>query len=150
MEIIDSDSTAAGEEEGEIRPGPWWRHTLWVLGVTACAIGFGWVSSAFRVGPEDFGIPSAPPGPLWPLLGICAATGLAAAGLLRATSARIVVYGPGRVGFFLVMLGTRLALGFRPEPPVLAAGAAAVVLAAAVWCGYAAWTHRAALPAAAR
>ncbi|MER5929850.1 hypothetical protein [Streptomyces sp. NPDC002054] len=149
MEIIGSQDIADGEEEGELRPGPLWRHALWVLGITACALCFAWVASLWRLGPEDYGIPSAAPGPLWPLLAVCGATGLAATALLRATAARIPLYAPSRVGFVLVMTGTRLALGFRPEPPVLAAGAAAVVLAAAVWCGYGAWTHRAGAPAVA-
>ncbi|QES49239.1 hypothetical protein DEJ50_16935 [Streptomyces venezuelae] len=149
MEIIDSDDIADDEEEGELRPGPLWRHALWVLGITVCAVGAGWVASWWRLGPEDYGIPSAAPGPVWPLLAVCGAIGLAATTLLRATAARIILYAPGRVGFVLVMVGTRLALGFRPEPPVLAAGAVAVVLAAAVWCGYGAWTHRSTTPAVA-
>ncbi|MFG2293340.1 hypothetical protein [Streptomyces sp. NPDC048603] len=148
MEIINSGDIPDGEEEGEVRPGPWWRHTLWVLGVTAGAIAFAWVASSFRLGPEEYGIPRAAPGSLWPMLGVCAAVGLVAVAALRATAARIPVYGPGRVGFVLVSFGARLAVGFDPGPGVVAAGAAAVVLAAAIWCAYAAWTHRGTLSTA--
>ncbi|MGG8410272.1 hypothetical protein ACM614_28820, partial [Streptomyces sp. 12297] len=75
-------------------------------------------------------------------LAVGGATGLAALGLLRATAARTPVYAPARVGFVLVVAGVRLALAFRPQPPALAAGAATVVLCAAVWSAYALWTHK--------
>ncbi|MCB5163760.1 hypothetical protein LG634_02730 [Streptomyces bambusae] len=139
---MDVDDLPDAEDEGELRPGPLWRHALWVVGVTVAALAFSWFLSEFRLGPPDFGIPPAAPGSPWPLLALGGVTGLAALGLLRATAARTVVYAPARVGFVLVVAGVRLALAFRPEAPVLAAGAAAVIVGAAVWSGYAVWTAR--------
>lgn len=145
------DTSGSGEQGDDRRPGPWWRHVLFALGVTACGIALGWAASAFRLGPAEYGIPEAAPGSPWALLAVCGTAGLVVAGLLRGTAARIPVYAPGRVAFVLVFMGTRLALGFRPEPGPLAAGAAAAVLAAAAWAGYAALTHhRAGRPAAGR
>lgn len=123
-----------GEQEETRRRGPLWRHALWVVAVSVCAVGAGWAASAFRLGPAEYGIPRGDGGSPWALLAVCAAVGLVAAGLLRAAAARIPVYAPGRVCAALVFLGTRLALGFRPQPPALAAGAAAVLAAALTWC----------------
>ncbi|MFG2329962.1 hypothetical protein ACGFMM_10080 [Streptomyces sp. NPDC048604] len=128
----------------DLRSGPLWRHAVAAVAATLLGLAAGWVASNFRIGPPEFGIPSAAPGSPWPLLAVCGVAGLAAAALLRGVSARIPVYGPGRVGFFLVVFGTRLALAFRPEAPVLAAGCAAMLLAALAWCAFAWWTHRAA------
>ncbi|WP_412077426.1 hypothetical protein ACLF6K_22940 [Streptomyces xanthophaeus] len=136
------DLTGDVEQEETRRPGPLWRHTLWAVGITVCAVAFGWAASAFRLGRGGYGIPRAPEGSPWALLAVCAAVGLVAAALLRGTAARIPVYAPGRVCAFLVFLGTRLALGFRPETPALAAGAAAFLAAALAWCVVAAVTHR--------
>ncbi|MEU6877480.1 hypothetical protein [Streptomyces sp. NPDC046712] len=142
----DPDHDLPEHEEGELRPGPLWRHALWTVGVTLCGLGLGWAASTFRLGPPEFGIPSAAPGSPWPLLAVCGVAGLAAAALLRVTAARIPVYGPGRVCLALVFFGTRLALAYRPEPAILGSGAAAVLLAAGAWCGYARWTHRGTTP----
>ncbi|MEU9231113.1 hypothetical protein [Streptomyces subrutilus] len=140
--LFTADDTADSAGQGDNRrSGPLWRHALFALGVTACGLALGWAASAFRLGPPEYGIPDAAPGSPWALLAVCGAVGLGAAGLLRGVAARIPVYAPGRVAFVLVFMGTRLALGFRPEPGPLAAGAAAAVLAAAAWAGCAAWTH---------
>ncbi|MEV8535797.1 hypothetical protein [Streptomyces sp. NPDC051211] len=147
MDFFSFDDTTDGDQETR-RPGPLWRHALWAVAVTACAVGLGWAASAFRLGPPEYGIPSAAPGSPWALLAACGAAGLAAAALLRATAARIPVYAPGRVGFVLTFLGTRLALGFRPDAPVLAAGTAVALAAAAAWCAFAAATRRRAARAA--
>ncbi|MFD9456359.1 hypothetical protein ACFWBC_25105 [Streptomyces sp. NPDC059985] len=136
------DVTGNDDPEETRRPGPLWRHALWVVGITLGAVAAGWVAAAYRLGPAEYGIPSAAPGSPWVLLAWSAAAGLIATTLLRATAARIPVYAPGRVGFVPLFLGTRLALGFRPEPPVLAAGAAALAAVALAWCVVAAVTHR--------
>ncbi|MFD8981368.1 hypothetical protein [Streptomyces sp. NPDC059564] len=136
------DVTGDAEQEETRRPGPLWRHALWAVGVCVCAVAGGWAASSFRLGPAEYGIPSAAEGSPWALLAVCATVGLVAAALLRGTAARIPVYGPGRVCATLVFLGTRLALGFRPATPALAAGAAAVIAAALAWCVVAAVTHR--------
>ncbi|MFD7094569.1 hypothetical protein [Streptomyces xanthophaeus] len=142
MDLFSFDDVSNDDEQtGTRRQGPLWRHALAAVAITVCGLGLGWAASAWRLGPPEYGIPSAAPGSPWALLAVCGAVGLAAAALLRGASARIPVYGPGRVGFVLVFLGTRLALGFRPEPAPLAAGAAAVLAAAAAWCAFAAWTH---------
>ncbi|MCX4692294.1 hypothetical protein [Streptomyces sp. NBC_01408] len=142
MDMISFNDAVDGDEQTETpRQGPLWRHALWSVAVTACGLGLGWAASVFRLGPPEYGIPSAAPGFPWALLAACGAAGLVAAALLRGTAARIPVYAPTRVGFVLVFLGTRLALGFRPEPAPLAAAAGAAVLASAAYCGYAAWTH---------
>ncbi|MET9605107.1 hypothetical protein ABZZ17_08570 [Streptomyces sp. NPDC006512] len=144
MDFFSFDDVTGDEEQQEEtrRRGPLWRHALWVVGVTALALGFGWAAASFRLGPEEYGLPPAGPGSPWGLLAVCAAAGVVTTAVLRTAAALVPVYGPGRVGFVLVFLGTRLALGFRPEPPVLAAGAAAAVAAALAWCAVAAVTHR--------
>ncbi|MER7761664.1 hypothetical protein [Streptomyces sp. NPDC097619] len=142
MDFADPEDLPDADDEGELRPGPLWRHAAWVLGVTAAALLVGWFLSEFRLGAPDFGIPAAAPGSPWPLLAVGGVTGLAALGLLRATAARVLVYGPGRVGFVLLVIGIRLALAYRPGAPILAAGAAAVVLCAAAWAGQAVWQER--------
>ncbi|WP_411103790.1 hypothetical protein [Streptomyces sp. cmx-4-9] len=140
MDLFGFDDPGGHEETR--RPGPLWKHALRVVAVTACGLGLGWAAAAFRLGPPEYGIPRAAPGSPWALLGVCGGAGLAAAALLRGAAARIPVYAPGRVGFVLVFLATRLALGFRPGPAALAAGAAGVLLAALGWCAFAATTRR--------
>jgi hypothetical protein len=143
MGLFSFDDVTGDEEREETRrSGPLWRHALWAVGISFCAVAMGWAASAFRLGPAEYGIPRAAEGSPWALLAVCAAVGLAAAALLRAAAARIPVYAPGRVCAFLVFLGTRLALGYRPEPPVLTAGAAAVLAAALAWCAVAVVTQR--------
>ncbi|MGW0366110.1 hypothetical protein [Streptomyces sp. NPDC002990] len=134
MAFIDS---SGSDDEETVRPGPLWRHALWVAGVTALGVGLGWASALFRIGPEEYGLPSAAPGALWPYLLTWTATGLAAAAALRATAARVPVYAVGRIAALLTALGTRLSLGWRPEAPVAGAMAAAALTAAAVWCAVA-------------
>ncbi|MFD3699900.1 hypothetical protein ACFWUZ_27900 [Streptomyces sp. NPDC058646] len=142
IDPLGTDDTTDREEQGEgLRSGPLWRHALYALGVTLCGLALGWVASVFRLGPPEYGIPSAAPGSPWALLAACGAAGLVVAGLLRGAAARIPVHAPGRAGFLLVFMGTRLALGFRPEPDPLAAGAAVALLAAVAWIGQAAWFH---------
>ncbi|WP_406862103.1 hypothetical protein ABZO31_17150 [Streptomyces sp. HUAS MG47] len=131
-----------GHPTSDLRDGPFRRHAVAAVTATVLGLALGWVASNFRLGSPEFGIPSAAPGSPWPLLAVCGAAGLAGAVLLRLVSARIPVYGPGRVAVFLVFVGTRLALAFRPEAPALAAGCAAGLLAAASWCGIAWWTQR--------
>ncbi|ARF75495.1 hypothetical protein B7C62_26990 [Kitasatospora albolonga] len=132
-----SPSSDPGDEEEAVRPGPWWRHTLWVVGVTALGVGLGWAGSLFRLGPDDYGLLAAAPGSPWPYLGVWAVTGLAAAAVLRTAAARVPVYSPGTITVVLTVVGTRLSLGWRPEAPVLAAMVAGVLVAAAVWAAIA-------------
>lgn len=133
---FDDLSNPDGQEE-PVPPRPLWRHALWVAGVTGLGVGLGWASALFRVGPEEYGLPSAAPGALWPYLAAWAATGMVAAAVLRAAAVRVPVYAPGRIVVGLTVLGTRLSLGWRPEPPVLGAMAAAALTAAAIWCALA-------------
>ncbi|MFE2292165.1 hypothetical protein [Streptomyces sp. NPDC059452] len=132
-----SDPSGPGDEEETVRPGPWWRHTLWVVGVAALGVGLGWAGSLFRLGPDDYGLLAAAPGSPWPYLGAWAVTGLAAAAVLRAAAARVPVYLPGMITVILTLVGTRLSLGWRPEAPVLAAMAVGALVAAAVWAAIA-------------
>ncbi|MGW2015673.1 hypothetical protein [Streptomyces sp. NPDC001927] len=144
MELFNVDGN--DDESAAPRSGPWWKHVLATVVVTVCGLALGWFAATFRWGPPEYGIPAAAPGSPWALLAACGAAGLAAAGLLRGAAARFPLYAPGRIGFVLVFLGTRLALGFRPEPVELAAGAGLALLAAAGWCAFAWRTHRGALP----
>ncbi|MGW7056139.1 hypothetical protein [Streptomyces sp. NPDC054887] len=134
MELFDS---GPDDSEETVRPGPLWRHAVWVAGITVGAVGVGWASALFRIGPEEYGMPSAAPGAVWPYLAAWAAIGLVVAAALRAAAARTPVYAPGRVAAVLTILGTRLSLGWRPEAPVLAAMAAAALVATVGWCGFA-------------
>ncbi|WP_063886623.1 hypothetical protein [Streptomyces aureus] len=129
------------DDEATVRPGPFWRHALWVVGVGAAAVAAGWVTSLFRIGSEKYGLPPAAPGALWPYLTAWAVTGLAVAAALRATAAKVPVYAPGRIAAGLTYLGTRLSLGWRPEAPLVGAMAAAALIAAAVWCAIALRPH---------
>ncbi|MET7755744.1 hypothetical protein ABZT27_13660 [Streptomyces sp. NPDC005389] len=131
------------DDEETVRPGPFWRHALWVVGVIAAAVGAGWVTSLFRIGFEEYGLPPAAPGALWPYLAAWAAIGLAVAAVLRVTAAKVPVYAPGRIAAGLTYLGTRLSLGWRPDPPLVGAMAATALIAAAVWCAIALRPHRA-------
>ncbi|MCT4357419.1 hypothetical protein M5362_30400 [Streptomyces sp. Je 1-79] len=122
------------DSEETPRPGPWWRHAVWVAGITVCAVTLGWATGFFRISPERYGLPSAAPGPLWPYLLFWTAVGLLVAAVLRATAARVPLYAPGRIAGVLTLLGTRLSLGWRPGAPVLAGMAVAALAAAVVWC----------------
>ncbi|MBT2507700.1 hypothetical protein J7I98_17790 [Streptomyces sp. ISL-98] len=133
----DLDPSGPGEYEEAVRPGPLWRHALWVAGITVLGVGLGWASALFRIGPEEYGLRSAAPGAVWPYLVAWTATGLAVAAALRAAAARVPVYAPGRIAAVLTALGTRLSLGWRPEALVLGATAAAALTAAAIWCAIA-------------
>ncbi|TXS21777.1 hypothetical protein EAO70_07420 [Streptomyces sp. adm13(2018)] len=135
-------SESFDDDEESVRPGPFRRHALWAAGVAAAGVAMGWVTSLFRIGPEEYGLPPAAPGSLWPYLTAWAVIGLVVAGVLRATAARIPVYAPGRTAVALTYLGTRLSLGRRPEAPLVAAMAAAALVAAAVWCAVALHQHR--------
>ncbi|WP_374196920.1 hypothetical protein [Streptomyces sp. ISL-100] len=141
MELIDPSSpdgpSSPDDHEETVRPGPWWRHALWVAGITVLGVGAGWAGAFFRIGPEEYGLPSAAPGEIWPYLLAWTASGLAVAAVLRAVAARVPVYAVGRIAAVLTALGTRVSLGWRPEAPVLAAMAAAALTVAAIWCAMA-------------
>ncbi|MFF4229572.1 hypothetical protein [Streptomyces sp. NPDC001820] len=135
MELLDPSSPDDYEET--VLPGPLWRHALWVAGITVLGVGLGWAGALFRIGPEEYGLPSAAPGAVWPYLLAWTAAGLAAAAALRAAAARVPVYAPGRIAAVLTLLGTRLSLAWRPEAPVLGAMASVALTAAAIWCALA-------------
>ncbi|MFF8610469.1 hypothetical protein ACF06X_31660 [Streptomyces sp. NPDC015346] len=138
LEPSGSDDPGDSNDPDEaVRPGPLWRHALWAVGVTAAGVALGWATGLFRIGPEQYGLPSTAPGNLWPYLGAWTATGLAVAVALRAAAARVPLYAPGRIALVLTALGTRLSLGWRPEAMVLAAMAAAALTAALLWCAFA-------------
>ncbi|MFD9031327.1 hypothetical protein ACFVZW_09270 [Streptomyces sp. NPDC059567] len=137
MELYESDSPGPDSDEETVRPGPFWRHALWVLGITAVAVAAGWATSLFRIGPERYGLPPAAPGALWPYLAAWAAIGLVVAAVLRTAAAKVPVYAPGRIAAGLIYGGTRLSLGWRPEAPLLGGMAAVALIAAAVWCAIA-------------
>ncbi|MBK3528786.1 hypothetical protein JHN61_20260 [Streptomyces sp. MBT67] len=124
-------------EDAEVRPGPLWRHAVWVVAVTAAGVALGWVGALFRIGPEEFGLPPAAPGALWPYLLAWAAIGLALAAVLRVVAAKVPVHEPETAAIGVVMIGTRLSLGWRPEPLEVAGLAAAGLLLVAVWCAVA-------------
>ncbi|OCC13724.1 hypothetical protein [Streptomyces sp. PTY087I2] len=124
-------------EDAEVRPGPFWRHALWGVAVTAAGVGLGWAGALFRIGPEEFGLPPAAPGALLPYLLAWTAIGLALAAVLRSVAAKVPVYEPEKVAIGVVLIGTRLSLGWRPEPLEVAGLAAAGLLLVAVWCAVA-------------
>ncbi|MEU3056012.1 hypothetical protein [Streptomyces griseus] len=124
-------------EDAHVRPGPLWRHAVWVAAVTATGAALGWVGALFRIGPEEFGLPSAAPGALWPYLLAWTAIGLALAAVLRFVAAKVPVHEPETAAIGVVMIGTRLSLGWRPEPLEVAGLAAAGLLLVAVWCAVA-------------
>ncbi|MER7958908.1 hypothetical protein [Streptomyces sp. NPDC096030] len=125
------------DDEGAVRPGPLWRHALWVAGITAAALALGWVTSLFRLGLMEYGLPAAAPGDLMAYLATWGAVGLAVATILRAAAAKVPVYAPGRIAAGLTYLGTRLTLGWRPEAPLLVGMAAIALVAAAAWSAFA-------------
>ncbi|MEU4496742.1 hypothetical protein OG729_35590 [Streptomyces sp. NBC_00210] len=131
------DPTSPDDYEGAVRPGPLWRHALWVAGITVLGVGVGWAGALFRVGPKEYGLPPAAPGAVWPYLVAWTVIGLAAAAVLRAAAARVPVYAPEGIAAVLTILGTRLSLGWRPEAPVLGPMAAAALTAVAIWCALA-------------
>ncbi|WNF30662.1 hypothetical protein RI138_29660 [Streptomyces sp. C11-1] len=125
------------DEDETVRPGPLWRHALWVVGVTAAGVVLGWLGALFRIGPEEYGLPPAAPGALWPYLVAWSAIGLGLAAVLRYVAARVPVYSPEKVVVGVVLIGTRLSLGWRPEPLEVAALALAALVLVAVWCAVA-------------
>jgi len=138
MDFLDpSDSGGPDDDEVTVRPGPLWRHALWVVGVTAFGVGLGWAGSLFRLGPDDYGLLAAAPGSPWTYLGAWAVTGLAATAVLRAAAAKVPVPSPGTIAVILLFIGTRLSLGWRPETPELAAMAAAALVLAGIWAAIA-------------
>ncbi|MEV7305269.1 hypothetical protein ACIPM5_21785 [Streptomyces microflavus] len=138
MDFLDpSDSGAPDDDEVTVRPGPLWRHALWVVGVTALGVGLGWAGSLFRLGPDDYGLLAAAPGSPWTYLGAWAVTGLAATAVLRAAAAKVPVPSPGTIAVILLLIGTRLSLGWRPETPELAAMVAGALVLAGVWAAIA-------------
>ncbi|MGX1882870.1 hypothetical protein [Streptomyces sp. NPDC055287] len=107
------------------------------MGIAVLGVAVGWAGALFRIGPEEYGLPSAAPGPAWPYLVAWTVTGLVIAATLRAVAAKVPLYAPGRTAAVLTLLGTRLSLGWRPEAPVLAVMAAAALTTAALWCAIA-------------
>ncbi len=128
----DSSTSSDGDEESP-RPGPLWRHALWVAGVTVIGVGWAWAGASFRVGPDDYGLPLATPGEVLPYLAVWTVTGLVVATGVRAVAARVPFIGPEVVVLVLTFMGTRHSLGWRPEPPALGAMVAAALTAAAIW-----------------
>ncbi|MER8003860.1 hypothetical protein [Streptomyces sp. NPDC095613] len=128
---------SSDDDEAPLRSGPLWRHALWVVGVTLPGVGFGWLDASYRLGPDEYGMPLAAPGQVLPFLLAWTAIGLTAAAALRAVAARVPLHGPGVVVLVFTFMGTRLSLGYRPEPPMLGAMAAAALTAAAIWCAIA-------------
>ncbi|MFE9375166.1 hypothetical protein [Streptomyces sp. NPDC006855] len=124
-------------EDAEVRPGPLWSHALWGVAVTAAGVALGWVGALFRIGPEEFGLPPAAPGALWPYLLAWTAIGLALAAFLRFVAAKVPVHEPETAAIGVVMIGTRLSLGWRPEPLEVAGLAALGLLLVTVWCAVA-------------
>ena len=131
------------DDEANLRPGPFWRHALWVMGISAAAVAAGWFTSLFRIGFKEYGLPPATPGALWTYLAAWVVIGLAVATVLRVTAAKVPVYAPGRIAAGLTYLGTRLSLGWRPEALLVGAMAAAALIAAAGWCALALRPRRA-------
>ncbi|MEV6592382.1 hypothetical protein [Streptomyces acidicola] len=125
------------DDEAPQRPGPLWRHALWAAGVTIVGVGLGWVNASYRLGPAEYGMPLAAPGQVLPYLVAWTATGLTAAAALRAVAARVPLHGPEVVVLVLIYMGTRLSLGYRPEPPMLGAMVVAALTTAAIWCALA-------------
>lgn len=125
------------DDERALRPGPLWRHAVWVVGLTIVAVAMGWVAASYRVGPDHYGIPLAVPGQVWPFLAFWTMTGLLLAGAMRAVAARVPLYGPDVLVLLLIFAGTRLSLGYRPESLQLGALAAAALVAAGIWCAVA-------------
>ncbi|MFZ4282133.1 hypothetical protein [Streptomyces rhizosphaericola] len=127
----------ADDDEVTVRPGPWWRHLLWVVAVTAFGVGMGWAGSLFRLGPDDYGLLAAASGSPWAYLAVWAVTGLAVAGVLRATAARVPIPSPGTISVILLVIGTRLSLGWRPEALEVTAMAAGALVLAGIWAAIA-------------
>ncbi|WP_325051315.1 hypothetical protein [Streptomyces corynorhini] len=124
-------------DDETVRHGPLWRHALWAVVVTGFGVGFGWFTASFRLGPDEYGLPLAAPGPVWGYLVAWTVIGLVTAAVLRATAARIPVYSPGFVASFLTFVGTRISLSQRPEPALVGALGAACLVLAALWCAFA-------------
>ncbi|MFS8197193.1 hypothetical protein ACLVWQ_00760 [Streptomyces sp. CWNU-52B] len=132
----DSLSGSDGDEES-VRPGPLWRHALWVVGVTVVGVGWAWAAASYRVGPDEYGLPLATAGDVQRYLVVWTLTGLVVAGALRAVAARVPVIGLDVVVLLLTFMGTRQALGWRPEALAQGAMVAAALTAAVVWGGIA-------------
>ncbi|MFF2720304.1 hypothetical protein [Streptomyces sp. NPDC058011] len=138
MDFLDPSAEGGlADDEVTVRPGPWWRHALWVAGVAALGVGMGWAGSLFRLGPDDYGLLAAAPGSPWAYLAVWAATALAVTTVLRVAAAKVPVPSPGTIAVILLLIGTRLSLGRRPETPELAAMAAAALVLAGAWAGIA-------------
>ncbi|MFC8097134.1 hypothetical protein [Streptomyces sp. NPDC057363] len=105
--------------------------------VTVLAVGVAWVSASHRLGPDEYGIPLAVEGQTWPYVGVWAAVGLTGAAMLRAAAARVPLAGPEVIAMAPTFMGARLSLGWRPEPPMLGAMAAAALAVAVIWCAIA-------------
>lgn len=116
IELLDSSSPDDSEET--VRPGPLWRHAVWVVGITVLGVAVGWAGALFRIGPEEYGLPSAAPGPVRPYLVAWITTGLMAAAALRAAAAKVPLYAPGRTAAVLTALATAVlwcAFALRPS-----------------------------------
>lgn len=109
-------TNAVDTQDERVRSGPLWRHALWAALVTAAGVTLGWLGALFRIGPEEYGLPPAAPGALWPYLLAWAVIGLGLSAILRFAAAKVPVYSPSEVLLGTVMIGTRLSLGWRPEP----------------------------------
>ncbi|KAF4406938.1 MULTISPECIES: hypothetical protein [Streptomyces] len=132
-----ADHTDSDGDEASLRPGPLWRHALWVAGVTAFGAGMAWANASHRVGPDEYGIPLAVPGQVWPYLLTWIATGLTVAAALRAAATRVPLVCPEVPAIVLTFMGARLSLGWRPEPPALCAMVAVALTVTVVWCAVA-------------
>ncbi|MER5889038.1 hypothetical protein ABT160_34880 [Streptomyces sp. NPDC001941] len=136
-ETMNSADIQDGDEDERVRSGPLWRHALWAVLVTVTGVALGWLGALFRIGPEEYGLPPAAPGALWPYLLAWAGIGLVLSAVLRFVATRVPVYSPSEVLIGTVMIGTRLSLGWRPEPLEVTGLAAAALLLVTIWCAVA-------------
>ncbi|MFC9428392.1 hypothetical protein [Streptomyces sp. NPDC056987] len=136
-ETPNSVDTQDEHEDERLRSGPLWRHALWAALVTAAGVTLGWLGAMFRIGPEEYGLPPAAPGALWPYLLTWAVIGLGLGAILRFVAAKVPVYSPSEALLGTVVIGTRLSLGWRPEPLEVAGLAAAALLLVTIWCAVA-------------
>lgn len=132
------DPAASPESDVFSRPhGPWYRHVLWTVKVTAGGMGFG-LWAAVASGSRSYadwlstGLAESVP-----YLLTWAMTGLVVAGVVRAVDSEVRLLQPSAFVVVLVLTGSGFSLQLRPGAPTVCVFVAAVLLFTVIWCAVA-------------
>lgn len=127
-------AASSASDEDSLPHGPWYRHILWMVGVTAAGMGFG-LWAAVASGSRSFAYwLSAGLTESMPYLLTWTLTGLVVAGVVRAVDSEVRVLQPTTFVVVLVLSGSGFSMQLQPEASALGTFVAAALTVTVIWC----------------